>query len=182
MKIILVRHGESEGNVAHLINDDPSRSVNLTERGKAQAEAAAKALRKVRFTHAYASEFPRAQQTAAILLRHRTLQLHIDARLNERRSGMDGLHVDAFNDLVAGDPLNYKPAHGESFVAQMARLRSFLDEVACRHADGIVLAVSHENPIVAVLALMSDEPEREVRRHLDNCQWVDVSWPAARSD
>ena len=62
----------------------------------------------------------------------------------------------------------------------MARLRSFLDEIASRHADGIVLAVSHENPIVAVLALMSDEPEREVHRHLDNCQWVEVSWPVLR--
>jgi broad specificity phosphatase PhoE len=181
MRIILVRHGESEGNVAHLINDDPSRPVNLTQRGRAQAEAAAKALREVRFTHACASEFPRAQQTAAILLRHHTLQLHIDARLNERCSGMDGQHVDAFNDLVAGDPLHFKPVHGESFLEQMARLRSFLDEIAFRHADGIVLAVSHENPIVAVLALLSDEPELVVHRHLDNCEWVEVNWPAMRA-
>ena len=49
MKIILIRHGESEGNVAHLINDDPSRPVNLTERGRAQAEAAANGLREMRF-------------------------------------------------------------------------------------------------------------------------------------
>lgn len=179
MKIILVRHGQSEGNVVCQINDDPSRPVNLTQRGREQAGAAANALREVRFTHAYASEFPRAQQTAAILLRHHALQLHIDARLNERRSGMDGQHVDAFNDLVAGDPLHCKPEHGESFVEQMVRLRSFLDEVASRHADGIVLAVSHENPIVAVLALLSDEPEREVHRHLDNCEWIEVSWPSA---
>ena len=181
MKIILVRHGESEGNVARLINDDPSRSVNLTERGRAQAEATANALREVRFTHAYASEFPRAQQTAAILLRHHDLQLQIDARLNERRSGLDGQHVDVFNNLVADDPMHFKLAQGESFVEQMARLRSFLDEAASRHADGIVLAVSHENPIVAVRALMSDEPELEVHRHLDNCEWIEVPWPASRS-
>ena len=72
------------------------------------------------------------------------------------------------------DPLHIKPVHGESFVEQMERLRSFLDEVAARHADGIVLAVSHENPIVAALALLSDEPEQVVHRHLDNCEWVEV--------
>ena len=181
MKIVLVRHGESVGNVAHLINDDPSRQVNLTERGRAQAEATATALRKVRFTHAYASEFPRARQTAAIFLRHHALQLNIDARLNERRSGMDGQHVDTFNKLVVADPLYFKPSHGESFREQMERLRSFLDEIASLHAYGCILAVSHENPIVAVLALLSDEPELEVHRHLDNCEWVEVNWPAVRS-
>jgi broad specificity phosphatase PhoE len=182
MKIVLVRHGESVGNVDYLINDDPSRPVNLTERGRVQAEAAATTLREVPFTHAYASEFPRAQQTAAILLRHHDLQLNIDARLNERRSGMDGQHVDAFNNLVAIDPLHFRPARGESFLEQMERLRSFLDEIASRHPNDCILAVSHENPIVAVLALLSDKPELEVYRHLDNCEWIEVAWPAVRSD
>jgi broad specificity phosphatase PhoE len=182
MKVILVRHGESEGNVIHEINDDPSRVVNLTERGRAQAEAAAHALRDFRFTHAYASEFPRAQQTAAILLQHRALELLIDGRLNERRSGMDGQHVDAFNDLIHSDPLRIKPARGESFLEQMERLRSFLDEIAVRHADGIVLAVSHENPIIAATALISDKPEQLVLRHLDNCEWVELNITAPVRD
>ena len=76
--------------------------------------------------------------------------------------------------------MHIKPAHGESFLEQMERLRDFLEEIAACHPDGIVLAVSHENPIVAVLALLSDEPELELRRHLDNCEWVEVAWPTAR--
>ena len=82
MKIILIRHGESEANVAGFVNDNPARPVNLTERGRAQTEAASNQLRTVRFTHAYASEFPRAQQTAEILLRHQSCPLQIDARIN----------------------------------------------------------------------------------------------------
>src|SRR3990167_2301323 len=109
MKILLVRHGESEANVAHCINDDPTRPVNLTERGRAQAEAASDELRAVRFTHAYASEFPRAQQTAKILLRHHACRLQIDARINERQTGMDGLPAEAFHDLMHTDPLRVKP-------------------------------------------------------------------------
>ena len=178
MKIVLIRHGESEGNVIHEINDDPSRIVNLTGRGRAQAEAAAQRLRNVPFTHACASEFPRAQQTAAILLRHHALELHIDARLNERRSGMDGQHAEAFRELIRPDPLRVKPERGESFLEQMERLRSFLDELAMNHADGVVLAVSHEDPILAAMALFCDAPEQVALRHLGNCEWVELDGSA----
>ena len=176
MKILMVRHGESEGNVAHQINDDPRRIVNLTARGRAQAEAAADRLRNILFTHAYASEFPRAQQTAAILLRHLGLQLTVDARLNERRSGMDGRHVDVFNDFVRADYLRVKPPQGESFLEQMERIRDFLDETAMLHASATVLAVSHENPIVAALALTVDDPERVMHDSVANCGWVELDW------
>lgn len=178
MKIILVRHGESEANIAQRINDDPSLAVSLTERGRAQAGAAAESLRAVPFTHAYASEFPRARQTAEILLRHHACPLHIDARLNERHTGMDGLPVDAFNDLVRPDPSHIRPEGGESFLEEMERLRSFLDETAARHPDGVVLAVSHENPIVAALALTVGDPEQVVRRNIANCEAVELEWPA----
>jgi broad specificity phosphatase PhoE len=179
MKIILVRHGESEGNVRDEINDDPNRIVNLTARGREQAAAAAERLRGVSFTHAYVSQFPRAQQTIAILLQHHSLQPQVDARLSERISGMDGLHVDEFNDLVRADYLRTKPPKGESFIEQMERLRSFLDDAAARHPEAVVLAVSHENPIVAVLTLLSDTPEQTALRKLLNCEAVELEWPAA---
>lgn len=178
MKIILVRHGESEGNVVHQINDDPARGVNLTERGRAQAAAAAESLRHAGFTHAYVSEFPRAQQTASILLRHHACSLNIDARLNERRSGMDGLHVDVFNDLVRADPLRMRPPRGESFLEQMERVRGFLDEIGALYPDAVVLAVSHENPILAAKALADNEPSQAVLGRLANCESVELVWPA----
>ena len=177
MKIVLVRHGESEANVSDRINDDPARLVNLTEKGRAQAEAASYKLRNMRFTQAYASEFPRARQTAEILLRHHSCLLQIDARINERRSGMDGLPVHAFNEMIRFDPLRVKPQHGESFLEQMGRLRNFMDEIAIRHPAGIVLAVSHENPILAAQALLVEEPELTVRGSIANCAWVELSWP-----
>ncbi len=180
MKFVLIRHGESEGNVAHEINDNPARVVNLTARGRAQAAAAGEALREWRFTHAYASEFPRAQQTAALLLRHQECELRIDPRINERRSGMDGLPVHVFNDLVRADRLRAKPERGESFLEQMERVRSFLDEIAARHPHGMVLAVSHQDPILAAVALTSDAPGEVAHRDLANCEWVELDWPARR--
>ncbi len=177
MRIILVRHGESEGNVIHEINDNPARIVNLTEKGRGQAASAGETLRARRFTHAYVSEFPRARQTAEIILRHQACELRIDPRLNERRSGMDGLPVHVFNDQVRADRLRFKPPRGESFLEQMERLRSFLDESSLRHPDGLVLAVSHQDPILAALALTSDDPGEVAAREMRNCEMVEFVWP-----
>jgi broad specificity phosphatase PhoE len=177
MQLYLVRHGESEANVGGYINDDPSRPVALTARGREQAATAAQTLSSIRFTQSYASQFPRARQTAEIILAGRDLPLVIDARLNERRSGLDGQPVEAFNGLVRLDPVRTKPVKGESFLEQMARLRDFLDEVALCHPEGVVLAVSHENPILAVSALTGREPEAAARGSLANCEWLLLHWP-----
>lgn len=176
MQITFIRHGESEANVGHFINDDPRQPVHLTPKGRTQAEALAVELRTETYTHAYASEFPRAQQTLAILLRDKNIPLHIDPRLNERKSGMDGQPVNAFNDQVRRDPLHFKTAQGESFLEQMQRLREFLDEIAARHPHARVLAVSHENPILAALGLTTSAQE-VVNATLVNCGRIDLNWP-----
>lgn len=178
MKITLIRHGESIANVGNYISDDPRKPVGLTEKGRAQATLCALRLRDESFTHAYVSEFPRAQETAAILLSHHACTLNIDPRLNERKSGMDGLPVHLFNDPLRLDPLNYKTPHGESFMEQMARVRSFLDELAIRHPDGRILAVSHENPIIAALAMTVADAATVVLKSLENCGRLDLRWPS----
>jgi len=183
MKIIFVRHGESEANLAGIINDDPRRLVALTDIGRNQAMAAANQLRSVPFVCAYASELLRARQTAEILLRHRDLAcpLYVDSRLNERKSGMDGLPVERFNALVRHDPVRIRPPAGESFLEQMERLRAFLDDVAAAKPAGPVLAVSHENPILAALALSGKPVETAARGSIPNCGWVEVNWPVRTS-
>jgi broad specificity phosphatase PhoE len=177
MKITLIRHGESVANVGNFISDDPGKPIGLTPKGKMQAEALALTLRTEVFTHAYASEFPRAQETAGILLRHHACTLKIDARLNERKSGMDGQPVHAFNDQVKLDPLHFKTVNGESFLEQMERLRSLLDDLAARHPHSHILAVSHENPILAALALATGNVTEAVSGSLVNCGRIDLSWP-----
>lgn len=178
MKITLIRHGESASNVAGIINDDPARPVALTPAGRAQALALGDRLRGAPFVQAYASQFARAHQTAVMLLGDRCLHLEIDARLNERKSGMDGRPVEDFNALVRADPLRIKPPAGESFIEQMERMRACLDELAARHAAAEVLAISHENPILAACALAGMAPEEAVRGGIANCGWVVIEWGA----
>jgi len=179
MQIYLLRHGESEANVAGIINDDPARDVALTSLGRAQAEEAARRLADVPFTRAYASQLLRARQTVEIVQAGR-LPAIVDARLNERHTGLDGLPVEAFNCLVRPDPVRIRPARGESFLEEMERVRGFLDEVAARYPDAVVLAVSHENPILAATALAGRDPEDAARGGLGNCEWVVLEWPGRR--
>jgi broad specificity phosphatase PhoE len=176
MKIIFVRHGESEANVADFINDDPKRPVNLTERGREQAVVVAERLRHMAFSHAFASEFPRAQQTARIILQNQDRELVIDARLNERKSGMDGLPTCTFNDLVRPDPIRIRPPHGENFIEQNERLRSFLQSLESFSADTMVLAVSHEYPLRSVLTIAGVDQEQAVRQVIPNCGTVTVTF------
>jgi len=178
MIVVFVRHGESEGNVAGIINDDPRRHVGLTDLGQRQAAEAALALRHRAFTHAFASEFPRAQQTARHILRHHECALEIDARLNERRSGMDGMPVDAFNGPARRDPLRYKSPRGESFLEEVERLRGFLAEVQAFAADAHVLAVSHQDPILAAGVAAGTDPEVSALASIRNCGRVTFEFGA----
>jgi broad specificity phosphatase PhoE len=176
MKITLVRHGESEANVAGIINDDPSRKVNLTAAGRGQALALGDKLKGAPFVQAYTSEFARAHQTAIMLLGDRCLYLETDARLNERKSGMDGRPVDEFNGLVRPDPVNTRPPAGESFLEQMERVKAALDDMAARHADAEVLAISHENPILAACALAGMPMAEAACASIPNCGCVVIEW------
>lgn len=210
MRIYLMRHGESEANVAGVISDDPDKAYRLTPMGIAQAEVAAEELMDVPFTHIYVSEHQRTLETAQVLVGRwlnaaeekaakerknkkgedeAAMQakattpapdrypISTDARLNERHSGMDGQPVSAFNNLVKPDPVHIKPEGGESFLEQMDRLRDFMDAVAVRHVDGTVLAVSHENPILAAQAVAGRSIEDAAWGDVANCAWVALEWP-----
>lgn len=180
MRVIFVRHGESEANVGDFVNDDPARPVALTARGWAQARATAETLRGVSFARAYASEFLRARQTATAILMHHRCTLEIDPRLNERISGLDGQATAVFTDLVRNDPVHTRPPRGETFLEQMARLAAFLAALQTRGNEaGAVLAVSHENPIMAVRALTGTPADEAARGHIPNCGWLEIQWPPA---
>lgn len=173
VSIVFFRHGESEANAEKRINDDPKRIVNLTELGRRQASM----VEMDSYDHAYASEFPRAQQTAKIILSGSALPLHVDARINERKSGMDGRPVHEFNEEIRVDPVNFRPIGGESFFEEMGRLKSFLDDMASLHPGKKILAVSHENPILAALALCGMDPGEAALGSIANCQKVEITWP-----
>lgn len=70
-RVFLMRHGHVDYFDPALAEGADPRLVRLTEAGRAQAEAAAKALAEARFDAAFCSGLPRTRETAEIVLANR---------------------------------------------------------------------------------------------------------------
>lgn len=87
MRLVFLRHGESEYNLSGLCNADPAVRVRLTELGRQQAGEARERLRHEPIRLVYVSRWQCAQETAAIVCGGLCPDIHVDARLDDRNSG-----------------------------------------------------------------------------------------------
>ena len=148
MRFVGLRHGESEFNRLGLCNNDPNRPVNLTTEGRRQAKGVIEALRQLSVQRIISSELPRARQTAEVVATGLGLEVGIDARLNDIRTGCEGLPVDHYFAAIAGDPLNSRVGDGETLIEFHARVNALLSELA--HGTpvaGSTLLVTHEETL-----------------------------------
>jgi len=81
-----LRHGETDSNVRRIVAG--SLDVSLTERGQAQARAAALALEYCGISEIYSSALRRARDTAACVAAVLNLQVRVIPGLAERRWGV----------------------------------------------------------------------------------------------
>lgn len=167
--LVLVRHGESEGNLAkerakkgdvkgftREFLDRHSSQFRLTDKGVAQAKAAGAWLKSngfARFDRYYASEYIRAFETAG----HLGLELlpeqrwYLDFFLRERDYGQFDVmpyaeRVEKFPDYVkhkGRDGFFWKPPGGESMADAALRLGRLLDTLHRECADKRVIVVCH---------------------------------------
>lgn len=149
LELCIVRHGESEGNRdRRFTGHGPSP---LTPLGVRQADAVGEALRDLPPMMIYASDLPRAVQTAERIaqktgatvthrkdLRERDMGRYVGMRFDEVES-MDPLGWAA---LVQRD-LDFVPPEGESHRAVAMRVASALDALRGTHGHGRVVVVSH---------------------------------------
>jgi ribonuclease H / adenosylcobalamin/alpha-ribazole phosphatase len=110
-KLIMVRHGESEGNRDRRFTI--STEVSITELGRQQARAAALRIAE-RFTpeRIISSPYRRARQTSEIIASELGLPIEIVNDLHERDLGvLKGESYDLLRDL-AGQDSGYDPKRG----------------------------------------------------------------------
>jgi broad specificity phosphatase PhoE len=149
MKLIAVRHGETEWNVEG--REMGQLDSPLTRRGILQAKALATRIRVIRFAALYCSDLGRAVSTAEIIASATGHAPTQDAGLRERHMGIfQGLTK---SEMSAQFPLEYsqyrKIGHtfripqGESGEDRLARSVRVLTEIAMRHAGQTVVAVTH---------------------------------------
>ena len=126
MRVICLRHGESEYNLLGLCNDDPARDVALTDAGRTQAAAAAERLQGEGIQAIFSSELPRALQTAAIVNERLGLAVTSEPRLNDIRTGFDVRPVVEYLAAIDHDPFDARMDGGESLREHFARVQGFL--------------------------------------------------------
>jgi alpha-ribazole phosphatase len=149
LELLIVRHGESEGNAAGMFTGHgPSP---LTARGLRQAEAVGAALCDPRPDAVYVSDLPRAVQTAQPLLARAGVEPILAAEIRERDMGifvgmrfeeLQAQHPDGWQAIARRDG-EYCPPGGESHRACCERVARFLDGLRARHTQGRVVLVSH---------------------------------------
>lgn len=166
MKILLVRHGETEWNRVNRLQGQLDSPV--TERGRGQIAALIGALADEKVERIVSSPSGRAVAAARQLADHFSCPTRLDARLNERGFGvLEGksypqLNPDErrlFERIYSADP-DVTPLHGESLAAAASRTLAALLATG-ESADRCVCVVSHGHVIQAAISCLNHAgPER----------------------
>lgn len=168
-QIILVRHGQSEGNIAAELAqregleriDVPARDpdVELSGTGREQAAAVGRWLSELpaeeRPGIVWTSPYRRARQTGEIALSEASVELdfRIDERLRDRDMGI--------TDMLTGAGIRkkypeeaerrewigkfyYRPPGGESWADVAGRVRAVMSDLAAVDAHDIALVTAHD--------------------------------------
>jgi len=154
---LLVRHGltPTTGKVL------PGRAagLHLAEAGQAQATAAAERIAALSHVDAvYASPLERARETAAPIAKAKGLRVRIDKGLLECDFGeWTGEELKRLMKLpewgtVIRAPSTFRFPGGESFNEMQVRIVSAIDRLRAVHKGGVVVCVSHADPIKAAVA------------------------------
>jgi broad specificity phosphatase PhoE len=145
-KLIMVRHGESEGNAIRRFTT--SGEAKITELGRRQAHDAAIRIKLMfRATLVIASTYARARETGRIIAEELGIPLELEHGFREQSLGR--LAGEPY-ESVAQDPTFdskqpwlWQPPGGESHLDVRARIGPLLDRVVKHHADNEIVIVSH---------------------------------------
>ena len=185
--VLFIRHGTTPTTGKVL----PGRAsgLHLADRGRVEADAVAERLAvwvggdgsgkkpgrgSPRVAAVYSSPLERTQETAGPIAKRLGLSIAIEPGLVECDFGeWTGVELRALYKLpewsaVQRYPSGFQFPGGESFVEMRARVAATVNELRRRHAGEVVVAVSHADPIKAVV---SDA----LGAHLDLFQRIAVS-------
>ena len=143
MKLIIVRHGESEANAKGISqgNRDEWLDTSLTEKGNKQAKAVAKRLKDEDIGVIISSDLKRAKQTAEEINKFHNVEIILDSRLR---------------DMLNNEEL-------EDFIAKCNHTLGDIEKL-----DKNAIVVTHESSCLTLLAITTgnrEEGGKNVREH-----------------
>ncbi len=154
MEILLVRHGESEGNLAGRLQGHVDSPLSALGRAQATRLGGWLAARGLRWTSAYASPLARARDTAALIAERTGFPAAtLDEDLREIGAGaLEGLTRDEmirkfprFIDRGIADLGDFAEFGGEGYDTVQMRVARMLEKLKARHRgpSELALVVAH---------------------------------------
>jgi probable phosphoglycerate mutase len=155
--IIMVRHGKTPSTGKLL--PGRAKGLHLSDTGIQEALVVADRLSKIKKVAAiYASPLERARETAAPIAKALKQKVIINKGLLECDFGdWTGEELAKLMKLpewsnVQRAPSTFRFPKGESFTEMQTRMVSTLDDLREKHSGGVVICVSHADPIKAAVA------------------------------
>lgn len=159
MKIYLVRHGESEGNLSNIHQGESSP---LSFEGMRQADRLAARFEGVQIDKIIASPFMRTKQTAEAIAKETGIEIEFDSRAKEliRPSVVIGRSAREPEIRKIWDTIyshrhepGYRYSDEENFFDFKKRLMSFIRDLEKRPEEDLIV-VSHGYAIRAMIGIM----------------------------
>lgn len=173
MKIVLIRHCETDWNVAGRMQGHTNTLLNET--GRQQALDLADQLNSLGIAKIYSSDLQRAVQTGEIISMSIGAPMAIDTRIRECRFGsLEGM---TFKEAVLQypnpylypfkpnfytsekEPYDFTGFGGESRQAVVARHLEFVADMKKKHPSEVVLAIGHGTGFNTLLSALGQEPD-----------------------
>ncbi len=155
--LFLVRHGETVWNVAGRVQGQ--QHSGLTQRGREQGRRAAQRLAGIKLDAIYASDLPRAQETAELIAAGRGLKVTVSPALRERSFGvLEGKTLQEAARTSGSWFLGWQanrllksPPDGERQPEMCERVMEVMRRIIESHAGGNVAIATHGGPIKSVV-------------------------------
>ncbi len=173
-RILLVRHGQTDWNIAGRWQG--TLQIPLNAEGQAQAQALAQHLRGSAISAIYSSDLARALQTAEAIGAAVGVQPQSDQRWREFRLGIfQGLTDDEIIEQYPDEwhqfrenYWDYVVPQGESRRALQERLYTAWLDITARDHDGAIIIVSHGGAIKMLLLKLFDGNAELSNIHIEN--------------
>lgn len=158
MRLILVRHGETDWNTERRLQGHAA--IPLSDRGRRQAASLARRLAGQSIDACYTSDIRRALDTATIIGETLGVKAKPDPRLREMAFGLlEGLTFDEaqtrYPEMMAAwtKDRNIPLPGGEAFNQFSARISAFLDKLKQTQQETTLLLITHAGPIREIIRL-----------------------------
>ncbi len=168
VKVILVRHGETDWNRSRRIQGGGS-DTQLNQKGRQQVESLALRLKQEKIQAIYSSPLQRARDTALAIAHYHQLPVEIEPPLKEievgELEGMSIAGVGKLSELLVrhkqGDELPRLPG-GESVAEVQQRVWGAIQRLVDRHNDGVLVIVGHYFSVLTAICSVLNLPLAQI--------------------